>query len=243
VPAEINDGYTESRSDSQIIDDLLKGARSNINDLKLTSPLGDNAFEKYRTVLNIEPENAEALNGLDKIVDEYIHLMDHALETDNISTARNYLRKGTNVNPNHYGLTDAERRLNAAVETRERELREQALIEQEAMQRQQEQEKQDQQQIIQEEEPLVSNPDKQKLEELKQKLSANPKDKKARRELKKIADKYQNKIKMALEDKDFDLAEDYVLEILDMTPENAKAHKELTKLLGKIRTKKYEYNQ
>jgi len=243
VPAEINDGYTESRSDSQIIDDLLKGARSNINDLKLTSPLGDNAFEKYRTVLNIEPENAEALNGLDKIVDEYIHLMDHALETDNISTARSYLRKGTNVNPNHYGLTDAERRLNAAVETRERELREQALIEQEAMQRQQEQEKQDQQQIIQEEEPLVSNPDKQKLEELKQKLRANPRDKKARRELKKIADKYQNKIKMALEDKDFDLAEDYVLEILDMTPENAKAHKELTKLLGKIRTKKYEYNQ
>ena len=111
------------------------------------------------------------------------------------------------------------------------------------MQRQQEQEKQDQQQIIQEEELLVSNPDKQKLEELKQKLRANPRDNKARRELKKVADKYQNKIKMALEDKDFDLAEDYVLEILDMTPENAKAHKELTKLLGKIRTKKYEYNQ
>jgi len=243
VPAESDEDISDVQSETQIINDLLEGARSNIGELKLTSPLGNNAYEKYQTVLHLDSQNPEALNGMDRIVDEYIDLMDFALGKDDIPRARNYLHKGTNVNPNHYGLTDAERRLNAAVETRERELKAQELMEQEAMQRQQEQEKQDQQQIIQEEEPLESNPDKQKLEELKQKLSANPKDRKARRELKKIADKYQDKIKMALEDKDFDLAEDYVLEILDMTPEKAKAHKELRKLLGKIRTKKYEYNQ
>ena len=183
------------------------------------------------------------MNGLDKIVDEYIHLMDHALETDDITNARNYLHKGVHVNPDHNDIVDAEKRLNAAEEARERELREQALMEQEAIQRQQVQEKQEQQQIIQEEEPLVSNPDKQKLEQLKQELRTNPRDKRARRELKKIAEKYQNKIKMALEDKDFNLAEDYVLEILDMTPDNTKASRELTKLLGKIREKKYEYSQ
>ena len=242
-PSETVEDIPVIQSESQVISDLLKGARSNIKELKLTSPLGNNAYEKYQSVLNLEPENVEALNGLDKIVDEYIHLMDHALETDDITNARNYLHKGEHVNPDHYGITDAERRLNAAVETRERELREQALMEQEAIQRQQEQEKQDQQQIIQEEEPLVSNPDKQKLEQLKQELRANPRDKRARRELKKIAEKYQNKIKMALEDKDFDLAEDYVLEILDMTADNTKASRELTKLLGKIREKKYEYSQ
>ncbi|MFB3116179.1 MAG: serine/threonine protein kinase [Gammaproteobacteria bacterium] len=242
-PSEMVEDIPVIQSESQIISDLLKGARSNIKELKLTSPLGNNAYEKYQSVLNLEPENVEALNGLDKIVDEYIHLMDHALETDDITNARNYLHKGVHVNPDHYGISDAERRLNAAVETRERELREQVLMEQEAMQRQQEQDKQDQQQIIQEEEPLVSNPDKQKLEQLKQELRANPRDKRARRELKKIAEKYQNKIKMALEDKDFDLAEDYVLEILDMTPDNTKASRELTKLLGKIREKKYEYSQ
>jgi len=238
VSPKMSEDLPEVESESQKISDLLKGARSNIKDLKLTSPLGDNAFEKYRTVLNLEPENVEALNGLDRIVDEYIHLMDHALETDDIPKARNYLRKGMNINLNHYGIADAERRLNAAVETRERELREQALMEQEAIQRQQEQEKQDQQQMIQEEEPLVSNPDKQKLEQLKQRLWANPKDRRARRELKKIADKYQDKIKMALEDKDFDLAEDYVLEILEITPDNSKASRELTELLGKIRARK-----
>ena len=48
---------------------------------------------------------------------------------------------------------------------------------------------------------------------------------------------------MALEGKDFDLAEAYVLEILEITPDRSKANKELTGLLGKIRRKKYEYNQ
>ena len=242
-PSEMVEDIPVIQSESQIISDLLKGARSNIKDLKLTSPSGNNAYEKYQSVLNLEPENVEALNGLDRIVDEYIHLMDHALEKDDITNARNYLHKGAHVNPDHDGLDDAEKRLNAAVEAREHELREQALMEQEVIQRQQEQEKQEQQQIIQEKQSLVSNPDKQKLEQLKQRLRANPGDKRARRELRKIAEKYQDKIKMALEDKDFDLAEGYVHEILDLTPENTKASRELTKLLGKIRARKYEYTQ
>ena len=242
-PSEMVEDIPVIQSESQIISDLLKGARSNIKDLKLTSPSGNNAYEKYQSVLNLEPENVEALNGLDRIVDEYIHLMDHALEKDDITNARNYLHKGVHVNPDHDGLDDAEKRLNAAVEAREHELREQALMEQEVIQRQQEQEKQEQQQIIQEKQSLVSNPDKQKLEQLKQRLRANPGDKRARRELRKIAEKYQDKIKMALEDKDFDLAEGYVHEILDLTPENTKASRELTKLLGKIRARKYEYTQ
>jgi serine/threonine protein kinase len=235
VPAEMSDGSAESKSESQIIDELLKGARSNISERKLTSPLGNNAYEKYKTVLNIEPDNPEALNGLDRIVDEYIHLMDNALGKDDIDSARNYLRKGVHVNRDHYGIADAEKRLITAEEAREKELREQ-----DALQRQKDQ----QQQMFKEEPPaiedrqLVSNPDKRKLEQLKQKLSANPKDKRARRELKKISESYQKKIEDAIKDKDFALAEDYVLEILEMTPDRSKANKELTNILGKIRARK-----
>ncbi len=242
-PSDMSEDIPVNQPESQITSDLLKAARSNIKDLKLTSPSGNNAYEKYQTVLNLDPENTEALNGLDRIVDEYIHLMGHALGKHDIPGARNYLHKGAHVNPDHDGLDDAEKRLNAAVEAREHELREQALMEQEVIQRQQDQDKQDQQQIIQEEEPLVSNSDKQKLQQLKRMLRANPGDKRARRELRKIAEKYQDKIKMALEDKNFDLAEGYVHEIMDLTPENTKASRELTKLLGKIRARKYEYGQ
>lgn len=249
VPAKTDEVISDVQSESQVISDLLDGARSNIGELKLTSPLGNNAYEKYQTVLNLEPNNPEALNGLDRIVDEYIDLMDFALGKDDIPRARNYLRKGMNINSEHYGVADAERRLNAAMEAKENKLRENKLREQEAMQRQQEQEKRDlEQQKIQEEqardkeEPLVSNPDKQRLEQLKQRLRSNPKDKIAKRELKKIAEKYQKKIETALKDRDFDLAEGYVLEILEITPHRSKAYKELTKLLGKIRARKYEYN-
>jgi serine/threonine protein kinase len=233
IPAEINKDISDVDSESQIINDLLDGARSNIGELKLTSPLGNNAYEKYQSVLNLDPQNPEALNGLIRIVDEYIDLMDFALGKNDIPRARNYLRKGMNINSEHYGVADAERRLNAAVDAKDDKLRQDKLREQEARQ---------QEQVKQEQQSLMSNKDRQKLEQLKQKLRANPKDKKARKELKKIADKYQNKIKIALEGRDFDLAEDYVLDILEITPERSKGYKDLTETLGKIRAMKYEYN-
>jgi len=48
---------------------------------------------------------------------------------------------------------------------------------------------------------------------------------------------------VALEDRDFDLAEDYVLDILEITPERSKGYKDLTETLGKIRAMKYEVNK
>jgi serine/threonine protein kinase len=250
VPGETDKDISDVQSELQIINDLLDGARLNIKELKLTSPLGNNAYEKYQTVLNIDSKNPEALNGLDRIVDEYIDLMDFALEKNDIPRARNYLRKGMNINSDHYGVADAERRLNTAGDAREAKVREDKLREQEARgkeAREQELMKQEelrqQEQIKKEQQSLILNTDKQKLEQLKRKLRANPKDKRARKELKKIADKYQNKIKVALEDRDFDLAEDYVLDILEITPERSKGYKDLTETLGKIRAMKYEVNK
>ena len=250
VPGETDKDISDVQSELQIINDLLDGARLNIKELKLTSPLGNNAYEKYQTVLNIDSKNPEALNGLDRIVDEYIDLMDFALEKNDIPRARNYLRKGMNINSDHYGVADAERRLNTAEDAREAKLGEDKLREQEAQgkeAREQELMKQEelrqQEQIKKEQQSLILNTDKQKLEQLKRKLRANPKDKRARKELKKIADKYQNKIKVALEDRDFDLAEDYVLDILEITPERSKGYKDLMETLGKIRAMKYEVNK
>jgi hypothetical protein len=180
VPGETDEVISDVQSQSQIISDLLEAARSNISELKLTSPLGNNAYEKYQTVLNLEPNNPEAMNGMDRIIDEYIDLMDFALGKNDIPRARNYLRKGMNINSEHYGVADAERRLNAAVEDQENKARENKLREEEAVQRQREQEKRElEQQKFQEEqardkEPLVSNPDKEKLEQLKERLRSNP---------------------------------------------------------------------
>ena len=240
VSGETDKDISDVQSESQIINDLLDGARLNIKELKLTSPLGNNAYEKYQTVLNLDPDNPEAMNGMDRIIDEYIDLMDFALGKNDIPRARNYLRKGMNINSEHYGVADAERRLNAAMHAKENKLRKQGASKQELIKQE---ELRQQEQVKREQQLLISNKDQQKLEQLKRKLRANPKDKRARKELKKIADRYQNKIKMALEHRDFDLAEDYVLEIMEITPERSKGYKDLTETLGKIRGMKYEVNK
>ena len=116
VSSNVIEDSPDVKSDSKIVDDLLKGVGSNIKELKLTSPLGNNAYEKYQTVLNLDPKNPGDLNGLDSIVDKYINLMGFALGKDDIPRVRNYLDKGKRVNLNHDGLADAEKRYNAAVD-------------------------------------------------------------------------------------------------------------------------------
>lgn len=88
----------------QVISGLLDDAIFNVKNLKLISPLGDNAYEKYQI----------ALNGLGKIVDEYIQLMDKALVKGVIDNARSYLTKDVNISPNHYGMIEAKESITAA---------------------------------------------------------------------------------------------------------------------------------
>lgn len=85
---------------------------------------------------------------------------------------------------------------------------------------------------------MISDADKQKLKQLKRELRTSLKESASRKELKKIADKYRNKVKAAVKDKDFECAEAYILEILEITFQKSQASEELTKLLGKIRAKK-----
>jgi len=108
--------------------------------------------------------------------------MDFALEINDIPRARNYLRNGMNINSDHYGVADAERRLNTAGDVREAKLGEDKLREQEARgkeAREQELMKQEelrqQEQIKKEPQSLIFNTDKQKLEQLKRKLRSNHK--------------------------------------------------------------------
>ncbi len=221
---------------AQRINALLSAARSNISELKLTSPLGNNAYEKYQTVLNLDPQNPEALNGLDKIVDEYIRLMDNALRKNDIVNARIYLQKGRNINPQHYGIADAERRLNNAVAARDA-VRQQNSA-QDSPANASSKEGSPKQAPASNDGKLISDSDKRKLEQIRRKLIHNPNDMKARKELKKMAENFQDKIKEALHDNKFDVAEAYVLEIMDITPDNSKAQSELNDLLARIKARK-----
>ncbi|MCE7915289.1 MAG: serine/threonine protein kinase [Nitrosomonas sp. PRO4] len=66
---------------------------------RLTTPARDNAHKYYRAVLAAEPENAEALAGLQKIVNRYIQFINKAMLEGRINDARLYLERAESVLP------------------------------------------------------------------------------------------------------------------------------------------------
>ena len=239
MPAEkINPPTTEiakqEPAKAEQIDSLLKAARKNINELRLTTPVGDNAFEKYNDVLAIESGNREALLGFDRIVEEYIRLVDNAINSNDLAKADLYLQKATRVNPDHPAIGPARARL------------ERARLEQQRI----EQAKQPAPAVIPAQSPVPSTvpgpvsripaAERQELESIRERLRQDPQDRQARRELRVLANKFEQNIRQAVSDGDYDLAREYVYEVQSNTEQGSKAYKRLDDLLNVINRKERE---
>ena len=95
----------ESEPNSQNeIDILLKKAEIAISEYRLTSPVGNNAFDYYQQVLQTDPENSQANNGFSDIADRYLQLARSALKKDQLEKAKQYVERGLNVKKDHPGL-------------------------------------------------------------------------------------------------------------------------------------------
>ncbi|MGF1614847.1 MAG: bifunctional serine/threonine-protein kinase/formylglycine-generating enzyme family protein [Gammaproteobacteria bacterium] len=104
---------------------LLEKAERAFSAIRLTTPVGDNAFEYYQSVLALEPEHPEAQHGLQRIVARYVELADRALKEDNFDQAEAYVGRAEGILPEEAVLTRARERLLearrvAAAEERER---------------------------------------------------------------------------------------------------------------------------
>ncbi len=78
---------------------LLSQAGDDLQALRLTSPAGNNAVEKIREVLRLEPENREARILRSRVVEHYLKLAEGAAEQDQFARARGYLRRAQTVEP------------------------------------------------------------------------------------------------------------------------------------------------
>ncbi|MEE8321353.1 MAG: serine/threonine-protein kinase, partial [Gammaproteobacteria bacterium] len=220
-----DDATGEQGETQQIIERLLSGAREDLDALRLTTPFGNNAVEKYRTVLNIDPDNMKALNGLDRVVDKYLRLMNSALHDDDLTNAGNYLHKAMSINPNHPGIASAREKFDAAKQASVQQAHEDEIKAQDIISDQPE---------VDVSRNLVTDSDRRDMQVLRDRLKSNPKDKQARKQLKKMADRYQRTVQEAIEARDYDVAEAYVREILKIAPPKSKAYKELDELLVNI---------
>jgi serine/threonine-protein kinase PpkA len=96
------------------IKQLLNSAERDLTAMRLTSPKGNNAAQKYRNVLALEPQNAEALKGLAKIVGKYIMLSDEAISTLSYDQAERYLNSAMQFNLKTDLIEQARKRVRAA---------------------------------------------------------------------------------------------------------------------------------
>jgi serine/threonine protein kinase len=77
----------------------LNAAQEAINEVRLTTPAGDNAYEYYQKVLAAEPNNVTALSGLQSMVDYYVQLIEKARSDGQPKTAGVYLLRAERIVP------------------------------------------------------------------------------------------------------------------------------------------------
>lgn len=93
------------------IESLLSAAARDVSALRLTSPRGNNAVERYREVLSLDPDNARAAAGLGDVVARYIALAEQSAGRGNRSGIERYLQRAQSVQPGSARLKAARERL------------------------------------------------------------------------------------------------------------------------------------
>jgi hypothetical protein len=90
---------TQTNKGEQAIGVLLEIADQQFNDKRLTTPESNNAFSTYQLILEIDPENQQAAEGLVRIVDRYKEWINTDIENKNYTRARIFLRRALRVDP------------------------------------------------------------------------------------------------------------------------------------------------
>ena len=91
---------------------LLGSARIALSENRLMSPADDNAYDRYRKVLKLDPGDERAKQGLRDIAARYISLADQAIERSNLSEARDFVSRAKRADPSHPSLAGVQGRLN-----------------------------------------------------------------------------------------------------------------------------------
>ncbi|MEZ4278553.1 MAG: serine/threonine-protein kinase [Myxococcota bacterium] len=100
-----------SAADRLKIVGMLQNAKLALGENRLMSPAGDNAYDRYRSVLRLEPGNAAAKSGLREIAARYVALANAAVDEGDTATAREHLRRARQADASHAGIRAAEQRI------------------------------------------------------------------------------------------------------------------------------------
>ena len=96
---------------------LLAAAKTDIKARRLTSPVGNNAWDNYQRVLELVPAHPDAIQGMERVIESYMELFGAAVEQQEFDKAGGYLTKIHELHPDSPVLEEGERRLASAKQT------------------------------------------------------------------------------------------------------------------------------
>lgn len=88
----------------QEVDKWLEIAKTHYDIGRLTDPPGNNALDAYRKVLELDPGNPRAREGLNNIAATYEQVARESLEQDRVGDAREVVEEGLRLFPDNKGL-------------------------------------------------------------------------------------------------------------------------------------------
>jgi len=98
------------------IETLLAQGRQALDDYRLVTPEGDNAYEYLLAALQLDPANVRARTGIQEIVDIYIVLATKTLGSNEIARASRYLDRGLGIQPDNPELLAMKDTVNSKME-------------------------------------------------------------------------------------------------------------------------------
>lgn len=93
---------------------LLNQAEQALAQDKLTTPVHDNALDRYQAVLLMEPGNTAAKSGIDRVAQRYCRLAYGAIQSGRLQQAQAYLTKAQGINPKLVAIAPLRKQLAAA---------------------------------------------------------------------------------------------------------------------------------
>nr|CRH07431.1 conserved protein of unknown function. Containing TPR repeat, SEL1 subfamily domain [Candidatus Magnetococcus massalia] len=82
---------------------LLKQAKRSLIRARLMSPKEDNAYDRYKQVLQLDPGNAQAVQGLGQVADGYMNLADRDIRLRKWHKVRRFLQSARFIIDQGYG--------------------------------------------------------------------------------------------------------------------------------------------
>ena len=104
---------------------LLAAAEDDLKARRLTSPVGNNAWEKYQRVLSLAPAQPAAMAGMERVIGSYMQLFGAKVGKEDFDKAEGYLAKIGELHPESPVLEEGEQRLQEARQARADRLAEQ----------------------------------------------------------------------------------------------------------------------